>query len=158
MPWLKPLSAAFSSPSSGILPKQDAAAIDTIEDKLVDTLFLSSVDYCRAKKMVLDVATKRQEHAAVMEGLRQQLVNSMKFGQTLYIRLADSVRFCQQPTSDDTFPLAVFDHEAIASLANYREGTPMNLWGSSHPLAKVLRDSTSRKALPPRFDTSAIRQ
>ena len=36
------------------------------------------------------VATKRQTHEEVMEGLRQQLVACMRYGKTLYVRLADS--------------------------------------------------------------------
>ena len=159
MPWLKPFERGLlvAIERSHRLNKTPLL-IDTIEDKLVDTYYSYQASIIvEAKKMVLDVATKRQEHAAVMEGLRQQLVNSMKFGQTLYIRLADSAcDFVNSFTSDDTFPLAVFDHEAIASLANYREGTPMNLWGSSHPLAKVLRDSDLTQGLfQPRFSHKA---
>ena len=54
-----------------------------------------------------------------MEGLRQHLVNCMRYGQTLYVRLADSAcDFVGAFTSEEHFPLAVFDRSTAASLVD----------------------------------------
>ena len=88
-----------------------------------------------------------------MEELRVQLVNCMRYGHTLYIRLGDSACDFQATfNGEDTFPLAVFDRRVVSSLAEYREGSAKSLWGSEHPLAKTLRESDLNQGLfQPRF-------
>ena len=156
MPWLKPhergLLVAIER-SHGL--SRTPLLIDSTEERLVDVYYsYQAAITLEAKKLVLDVAMKRRSHSEVMEALREQLVNCMKFGQTLYIRLADSAcDFVHSFTSDDHFPLAVFDHAVVASLANYRLD---NLWGSDHPLAKCLRsEDLSQGIFQPRFSHKA---
>ena len=117
--------------------------IDATADRLVDTFYAyQAAIIVEAKKMVVDVASKRKSQEDVMESLRVHLVNCMRFGQTLYIRLADSAcDFLHQFTSPTHFPEAVFDRAAIASLEEYRAGAGGNLWGADHPLALCLRES-----------------
>ena len=144
MPWLKPFER-------GLLVSIDRChgtsktplLIDATSERLVDTFYsYQAAIIVEAKKMVLDVAMKRATHEEVMESLRLQLVNCMKFGQTLYIRMADSAcDFRNTFTSDDHFPLGVFDRATIDSLTDFRDCGGENLWGSAHPLAKVLREA-----------------
>ena len=58
-----------------------------------------------AKQLVLDEATGRRTHEQVMESLRETLVNAMRFGQTLYIRMADCACDFNHFSSDDRFPM-----------------------------------------------------
>lgn len=159
MPWLKVherglLVAIDRCENMGRTP----LLIDSDAERLVDTYYTyQAAIIVEAKKMVLDVAMKRKTREEVLEYLRQQLVNCMKYGQTLYIRMADSAcDFVTTFTSDDTFPLAVFDRATIESLTEFRDCGGENLWGSSHPLARCLReDDLSQGIFQPRFSHKA---
>lgn len=95
-----------------------------------------------AKKVVVDVALGRATIEDARESLRLQLVDAMRYGQTLYIRLADSAADFMGSLCDDAcFPVAVFDRAAVDGLVEYREGSVKNLWGSDHPFASVLREA-----------------
>ena len=132
--------------------------IDTSDDHICDTYFSYQASLVlEAKRMVLDVATSRKTLSEVLDECRKHLVNAMRFGQTLYIRLADSAcDFSGQFSSAEDFPLDVFDRHAIEALHEYREGAGLNLWGSAHPLASALREEDlSEGVFQPRFSHKA---
>ena len=156
MPWLK-------THERGLLVAIDRAhrrgktvlLVDSSEDKVVDTFYAyQAALVLEAKRMVLDVAKGTRSKESVLEDCRVQLVNAMRYGKVLYIRLGDSAcDFCSQFSDDATFPLAIFDRAVVASLAEYKEGGPSNLWKSDHPLASVLRrdDLMQGELFQPRF-------
>jgi hypothetical protein len=154
MPWLKPherglLLAMNRAHQLGKTP----LLIDTA-DKVCDTFFSYQASLVlEAKKLVLDCVQKRQTREQALEHCRTQLVSAMRYGQTLYVRLADSAcDFNSQFSSEDAFPLAVFDRECVAALQEYREGTGSNLWQAPHPLARVLREGDLTQGIfQPRF-------
>jgi len=117
--------------------------IDNTEEHIVDTFYVyQAALVLEAKSLVLDAARGVKSIDEILEGCRMQLVNSMRYGQTLYIRLADSAcDFKGMFSSPDRFPLEVFDRRHVSGLQEYREGTANNLWGSSHPLAAALRET-----------------
>ena len=142
MPWLKPhergmLLAIERARSMG----KCTLLVDQSDDKLVDTYYsYQSCQVIEAKRLVLDEVTGAKTHAEVMEQLRTQLVSAMRYGQTLYIRMADSAcDFCGSYTDPAFFPLAVFDHEAVRALRHHSGALGTNLFGSDHPFAGVLR-------------------
>ena len=63
----------------------------------------------------------------------------LRYGQTLYVRMANTAcLFVRKYNGDTTFPLAVFDRMAIASLRDTHTGMGAdNLYGSAHPLARL---------------------
>ena len=67
-----------------------------------------------------DVATKRQEHAAVMEGLRQQLVNFDEIWAGLFTSASPTARAILSTASHRTTPFhsPCLTTRLIASLAN----------------------------------------
>ena len=115
--------------------------VDPSPDKLIDTYYAyQSSQVVEAKRLVLEEVTGKKTHADTLEALRQQLVAAMRYGQTLYIRLADSACDFSHSYSDDAqFPLALFDHATIRSLRAHAGPSGINLYGSDHPLAGVLR-------------------
>ena len=67
-----------------------ALLVDPSEDKLVDTYYAyQSVQVVEAKRLTLDEVQGVRSRERILEDLRVQLVSAMRFGQTLYIRLAD---------------------------------------------------------------------
>ena len=121
-----------------------ALLVDNSADKVVDTFFLyRAVQVLEAKAMVLEERTGRRNRAQVLEQARIRLVNAMRFGQTLYVRMSTSA--CQFKTTysgPSTLPLAIFDQAAVDQLrARYSGPMGENLFGSSHPLAGCLREA-----------------
>ena len=142
MPWLKPhergmLLAIERARSMG----KTVLLVDPSPDKLIDTYYAyQSSQVVEAKRLVLEEVTGKRSHADTMEGLRQQLVAAMRYGQTLYVRLADSAcDFVHAYSDDGQFPLALFKHATIRSLRAHAGPSGANLYGSDHPLAGVLR-------------------
>lgn len=132
--------------------------IDTSDDAVVDTFYTYNAALTiEAKRMVLDVARKSATLDETLEQCRVQLVNAMRFGKTLYVRLADSAcDFANTFHADDKFPLSVFDRKAVASLEDYKEGSANNLFHASHPLSAVLREhDLSQGIFQPRFSHKA---
>ena len=142
MPWLKPhergmLLAIERARAMG----KTVLLVDPSPDKLIDTYYAyQSSQVVEAKRLVLEEVTGKRSHADTMEGLRQQLVSAMRYGQTLYVRLADSAcDFLHAYSDDGQFPLALFNHATIRSLRAHAGPSGANLYGSDHPLAGVLR-------------------
>lgn len=142
MPWLKPhergmLLAIERARALG----KTVLLVDPSPDKLIDTYYAyQSSQVIEAKRLVLEEVTGKKTHADTLESLRQQLVAAMRYGQTLYIRLADSACDFSHSYSDDAqFPLALFTHATIRSLRAHAGPSGINLYGSDHPLAGVLR-------------------
>ena len=122
--------------------------IDTSDDAVVDTFYTYNAALTiEAKRMVLDVARKSATLDETLEQCRVQLVNAMRFGKTLYVRLADSAcDFANTFHADDKFPLSVFDRKAVAN----------NLFHAPHPLSEVLREhDLSQGIFQPRFSHKA---
>jgi hypothetical protein len=123
-------------------------------DRVVDTFYeYQGSLVIEAKRAVLDVAQARQSLEQVLEHFRQTLVSAMRYGQTLYVRLADSAAdFSNRFNSDESLPLAIFDRAVVSALHEYREGSANNLWGADHPLARALRsDDCIQGVFQPRF-------
>ena len=144
MPWLKThergmLLAIERARAMG----KTVLLVDPSPDKLIDTYYAyQSSQVIEAKRLVLDEVTGARSQAEILEGLRQQLVAAMRYGQTLYIRLADSACDFSHAYSDEAhFPLALFDHATLRSLRAYAGPSGTNLFGSNHPLAGVLRST-----------------
>jgi hypothetical protein len=77
--------------------------------------------------------------AELMEELRCALVNAMRHGLTLYVRLANGAcDFVNTYSAADTWPLDVFDAPTVGQLGAFAD-EGRNLAESSHPLAAVLR-------------------
>ena len=154
--------------------------VDNSQDRVIDIFFSYSRTQClEAKKMLID---ERQGLAreAVLERARAQLVKALRFGQTFYIRLANSAcDFVGRYTGENTLPMALFDGRQVAALnrefgSAYGSGpvgmeacfpdpgtggagetahVGTNLWGagSRSPFAAVLREEdTDRGCFVPR--------
>ena len=78
----------------------------------------------------------------VMNDARRQLVSALKYGQTLYVRMANSAAHIVDMYSDDEhLPLSVFDAAVVADATRRFVGAAgENMRGSDHPFAKVIRD------------------
>ena len=155
MPWLKPhergmLLAIERARALG----KTVLLVDPSPDKLIDTYYAyQSSQVVEAKRLVLEEVTGKKTHEATLEGMRQQLVAAMRYGQTLYIRLADSACDFSHAYSDDAqFPLALFDHATIRSLRAHAGPSGTNLYGSDHPLAGVLRPTVRRTSKEPNLN------
>ena len=155
MPWLKPhergmLLAIERARALG----KTVLLVDPSPDKLIDTYYAyQSSQVVEAKRLVLEEGTGKKTHEATLEGLRQQLVAAMRYGQTLYIRLADSACDFSHAYSDDAqFPLALFDHATVRSLRAHAGPSGTNLYGSDHPLAGVLRPTVRRTSKEPNLN------
>jgi hypothetical protein len=167
--WTVPLSHGASMPflkphERGLLVAMSRAhrlgktplLVDHSEEHLIDTYYsYQAALVIEAKQLVLDVATKRRSHEEIMEECRRSLVNAMRYGQTLYIRMSDSAcDFSASFNGETTFPThSLLAQPVVADLATYREGSSNNLWGSEHPLAAVLReeDLAHGHVFQPRF-------
>ena len=169
--WVVPMAHGVSMPwlkvhERGMLVAIDRARarnktvllVDNTPDRLIDTFYTyQSALVIEAKQLVLDEATGRRTHAQVMESLRETLVNAMRYGSTLYIRLADSACDFNHFSSDDSFPLSLFAHETVASLRDFTGAGSKNLWESGHPLAAVLRETGALRRLDPARDLIEFR-
>ena len=139
--------------------------IDNSEDRLIDTFYsYQQVQVLEAKRMVLDEA-KGTARAAVLERARVQLVNAMRFGQVLYVRLANTAcDFSNKYSGADTLPLELFDASAVALLNEKFGSAPAdvadeqarhvgaNLWEAAEdPFAATLRaEDAAKGAFVPR--------
>lgn len=118
--------------------------IDNTKDRVVDTFFLyRHAQVLEAKEMVVDERTGRRSRAQVLERARVRLVNALRYGQTFYIRMANTATsFKTHYTSVDSLPIELFDHRSIEALY---DGSSLpagnNLYGSTHPLAAALREA-----------------
>lgn len=130
--------------------------IDRSPQHVVDSFYsYRHAEFLEGKQLFMEErgGTPRPE---LMERARKQLVNAMRHGLTLYIRLANSAcDFVGRYSGDDTLPLAVFDQATVKSLIEefaagwIRPGCETreegnNLFGSFHPLAAVLRPTDLR--------------
>ena len=115
--------------------------VDASEHHVCDTFFTyRHAQFVEAKALFLRErnGTPREE---LMEELRCHLVNAMRHGHILYVRLGSSAcDFVGTYHGRDTFPLEVFHAPTIASLGRLAEDG-VNLFESDHPLAAVLRES-----------------
>lgn len=81
----------------------------------IDLFFQYSADYSgifvEAKKILVEsVIQKKVTHLQALEGMRQQLVQAMKYGRTLVVRMADSaIHFKTTFSHKDYFPLELFE-------------------------------------------------
>ena len=125
--------------------------VDHSPQHVVDSFYsYKDTEFLEGKQLFMEErgGTSRPE---LMERARKQLVNAMRHGLTLYIRLANSAcDFVGRYSGDDTLPLAIFDQSTTESLIEeYAAGwirpgcetreDGKNLFGSIHPLAAVLR-------------------
>ena len=146
-PWISPGESGLAEACSrartlrGLTP----LLIDNTRDHVVDTFHMYRMtQVVEIKQAILQVHTGERTREEVLEKWRLQLVNAMRYGQVLYVRCANCnpTSLADRLTGDATFPLSVFDHATLSTLAEF---TPPlgseNLHGSSHPFARVLRDS-----------------
>ena len=145
MPWL-------SSRSVGVLEAirrarmngKVALLVDNSKHRVVDTFFAyRNCQILEAKQLVLEERTGKRSRPQILEEARKKLVNALRYGQVLYVRMSTSaVRFKGTYTSPTTLPLAIFDQPSIDTLGEYYSGSGgQNLFGSSHPLAGCLREA-----------------
>lgn len=155
MPWLKLHERGLLvAINRAHLLGRTVLLIDNSDDSIVDTYYdYNAALIVEAKKMVLDVARGSATVDEVLEQCRVQLVDGMRFGKTLYIRMTNSAAdFASTFNAADKFPLSLFDRTIVGSLEDYKEGTANNLWGSDHPLAACLREEDlSQGIFQPRF-------
>merc|ERR1711998_213434 len=110
--------------------KKTPLIIDTSPNKVVDTYYMyQNTTILEAKKMFMDEKQGERTHEEVMEDNRKALINSIKYGHTLYIRLANSAaNFKGKYTSDECFPLKVFDQATWQEVVDkYSDGVGDNL-------------------------------
>lgn len=113
--------------------------VDTSEHHAVDSYFTyRHAVFVEAKALFLRERTGTPR-AELMEELRCALVNAMRHGLTLYVRLANGAcDFVNTYSAADTWPLDVFDAPTVGQLGAFAD-EGRNLAESSHPLAAVLR-------------------
>jgi hypothetical protein len=146
MPWLPRRSAGIleAIERSRRLHSKTPLLVDNSDSHVVDTFFLyRAVQVIEAKQMVVEERTGRRNVAQCLEQARQRLVNAMRYGQTLYVRMSNTAcAFTTRYSSPTSLPLAIFDQRAIDELRTRFTG-PLgeNLFGSAHPLARVLREA-----------------
>ena len=148
--------------------KKTPLLVDRSAHHAVDTFYkYEHAEIVDAKRLFMSerAGTPRPE---LMEGLRRQLVNAMRHGLTLYIRLENSAcDFVGRYSAPDTFPLELFDapfvedfveeHGSLFALPGYDARAGRNLAESGHPLAMVLRDpDTLAGAFTPRFGFTVV--
>ena len=119
--------------------------IDNTSAKAVDTFYMyRSVPILEAKKMFMDERTGASRES-VLDEARQKLVQAMKGGCTLYIRLANSAcDFLHKYTNPASFPIDVFDQTHVQTIRETHtlgrgDGDCVSLAGSEHPFAAALR-------------------
>ena len=145
MPWLSRRSVGVIEAIEHARRKHGRTAllVDNSPDRVVDTFFLyRPVQVLEAKAMVVEERTGRRSRAQVLEQARQKLVNAMRYGQALYVRMSTTAcAFRTTYNGATSLPLAIFDQTAVDTLRTRHSG-PMgeNLFGSDHPLAGVLRE------------------
>ncbi len=118
--------------------------VDNTLHRVVDTFFqYRAVQVIEAKAMVLDERTRRRSRAQAVDDARRRLVNAMRLGQTLLVRLSNVAwQFLDRYASNDSLPLAMFDQPRIDEcIARFGSGSGQNLFGSDHPLARCLREA-----------------
>ena len=145
MPWLAERSCGLLEAMSRArrVRGRTPLLIDNTSDRVVDTFFsYRPVQVIEAKKMVIDERTGRRSLAQIREGARRAIVNAMRFGQIIVVRMANTAaRIASHYSEPTTLPLALFEHEAIATLGTRHTGsTADNLYGSAHALSACLRE------------------
>lgn len=158
MPWLSHRSVGvLEAMQRARLHGRTPLLVDNTAHRAVDTFFAyRAVQVLELKEMVVDEHTGRRSHAEVMENARQRLVNAMRYGQTLYVRLSNTVPALRtRYTAADTLPLAILDHAVVAALLPFTGIVADNLADSEHPLARVLREADTEHghfSVRPGFD------
>ena len=120
-----------------------ALLVDNSADKVVDTFFLyRPVQVLEAKAMVIEERTCKRNRPQILEQARIKLVNAMRYGQTLYVRMSNTAtQFVTTYSGPTTLPLAIFDQSAVGELQSRHSGpSGENLFGSNHPLAGALQE------------------
>ena len=120
-----------------------ALLVDNSADKVVDTFFLyRPVQVLEAKAMVIEERTGKRNRPQILEQARIKLVNAMRYGQTLYVRMSNTAtQFVTTYSGPTTLPLAIFDQSAVGELQSRHSGpSGENLFGSNHSLAGALRE------------------
>ena len=146
MPWLPNRSCGLLEAISRArnVHGRSPLLIDNTPDRVIDTFYLyRHVQVLEAKAMVMDERMGKKSRAQIMEAARRTLVNAMRYGQTLLIRMSNTAApFTSRYNDDTTLPLAIFDHAVIDALRRRHSG-PLgeNLMGSDHPLAAALREA-----------------
>ena len=91
-------------------------------DHVVDTFHTYRLtQVVEIKQAILQVHTGERTREEVLEKWRLQLVNAMRYGQVLYVRCANCnpTSLADRLTGDSTFPLSVFDHATLSTLAEF---------------------------------------
>lgn len=145
LPWLAPNSTGLLEAlhRSVHVTEKVPLIIDNTEHQDVDTYYAyRSGPILEAKKMFMDERAGATRES-VLDDARAKLVQAMKMGTTLYIRLANSAcDFLSKYTNQESFPIEVFDFEYIKQIReNHTQGPTEyeNLVGSAHPFSKALR-------------------
>ena len=136
------LSLSLTSPRFEALWK--VLLVDNTPERLVDTFYgYRHAQVLEAKAMVMDERMGRKSLAQIKESCRRVLVNAMKYGHTLYIRMSNTAAaFTTRYSDPRSLPLSIFDQAAIEGVRqNYTYPTGANLFGSGHALAAILRET-----------------
>ncbi|KAG9391722.1 hypothetical protein J8273_6498 [Carpediemonas membranifera] len=132
-------------------PPKMPLLLDPDEAHAVDTFYsYRHTMILEAKKMVVDTMQGQRSHEQIMEDNRKALVNAMKYGETLYIRLANGAPdFKEKYTDPESFPIEVFDQEAVSEVMTryadrvFDEKGELkagdNLFESTHPFGKCVQ-------------------
>ena len=151
MPWLPHRSVGVLEAIRRARNKKKVALlVDNSKHRVVDTFFAyRNCQILEAKQLVLEERTGKRSRAQILEAARKKLVNALRYGQVLYVRMSTSaVRFKGTYTSPTTLPLAIFDQPSIDTLREYYSGPAgQNLYGSSHPLAGCLREADTEHGI-----------
>ncbi len=158
-PWLgtcgEPKTGLESAISHAVrgTPPRVPLILDPSDSHPVDTYYaFRSALVLEAKKIVVDGFQGVRSSENIMEDNRKALINAMKYGQTLYIRMANGATdFLDRYTSPTHFPVDVFDQAAVAEIQTVHTETMIDpatgdkrpgdsLWGTAHPFAAALRE------------------
>jgi len=122
-------------------PPKTPLLLDNNDNNPVDTFYsYQNAQVLEAKKMFMDENQKRATREEILEGARKQLVSALKYGSTLYVRMANSAAdLVGKYSGPTTFPLAVFDRKVVQDIEEIY--TQKNLYESDSPLAACLRES-----------------
>ena len=135
MPWLHKRSAGVLEAIERARRQHGRTAllVDNSADKVVDTFFLyRPVQVLEAKRMIMEERMGRCNRAQLLEQARLKLVNAMRYGQVLYVRMSTTAcAFKTTYNGPTTLPLALFDQAAIDVLRTRHSGAAA--W-SSFPL------------------------
>mmetsp|Transcript_17517 Transcript_17517/g.44903 ORF Transcript_17517/g.44903 Transcript_17517/m.44903 type:complete len:455 (-) Transcript_17517:230-1594(-) len=146
MPWLPHRSCGMLEAMlrARRLRRRTVLLVDNTADRVVDTFFLyRPCQVIEAKMMVLDERMKKRTLAQIRDHARQCIVNAMKFGQILLVRMSNTAAsFATRFSDPKTLPMTIFDHEVVDSLRMQHTGPAGdNLYLSDHPLAACLREA-----------------